>query len=324
MRLRAIVRSRTRCMRRFSRSRSARSSSDGSQSAGTSSRRESSASSRASTLSVLARQRREGLDLARVGRPRPPSRQRLSRSRTQRAPLIISTHALTSRPVEDEPGEPVPVGGWRPFAGDLAARRERAPLRVPISPIDSDILQRGPPSRWDSSPERVSGEEALPMTFHNRLHTWCTLLIVQADRKEKVVNGSTVRVRWRALQWRSKSGLSHGGGLLRASESARAANVLQASGFRGDVTVCSLNAAAVAESSLEPAFRRNEAARVYPSEAAHNPEVAGSNPAPRYSKGPAKRGFCRRRLRGARGGGTSKELLRWRRARSCTRGWSPQ
>jgi hypothetical protein len=30
----------------------------------------------------------------------------------------------------------------------------------------------------------------------------------------------------------------------------------------------------------EPAFRRNTAERVYISEAAHNPEVAGSNPAP--------------------------------------------
>src|ERR1051325_4599755 len=30
----------------------------------------------------------------------------------------------------------------------------------------------------------------------------------------------------------------------------------------------------------DPAFRRNEAERVYTTEAAHNPEVAGSNPAP--------------------------------------------
>ena len=36
-----------------------------------------------------------------------------------------------------------------------------APLRRPIRPIKSDILHPGPPSRWDSSPESVSGEEAL-------------------------------------------------------------------------------------------------------------------------------------------------------------------
>jgi hypothetical protein len=71
-----------------------------------------------------------------------------------------------------------------------------------------------------------------------------------------------------------------------ALESASAASVLQASTFRSDVTVFRLNAAAVGQSGLEPAFLRNTAARVYTIEAAHNPEVAGSNPAPATQKGP--------------------------------------
>jgi hypothetical protein len=63
-----------------------------------------------------------------------------------------------------------------------------------------------------------------------------------------------------------------------------AASVLQASGFRRDVTVFRLNAARAGDSGLESAFRRNAAERVYLFEAAHNPEVAGSNPAPATGK----------------------------------------
>ena len=65
----------------------------------------------------------------------------------------------------------------------------------------------------------------------------------------------------------------------------QAASVLQASGFRGNVTVFRLNAAAVGEFGSEPALRRNTAEGVYRIEAAHNPEVAGSNPAPATSEG---------------------------------------
>jgi hypothetical protein len=65
----------------------------------------------------------------------------------------------------------------------------------------------------------------------------------------------------------------------------RIASVLQASRFRGDVTAFRLNAAVVCESGAESAFRRNTAERVYITEAAHNPEVAGSNPAPATAKG---------------------------------------
>jgi hypothetical protein len=41
----------------------------------------------------------------------------------------------------------------------------------------------------------------------------------------------------------------------------------------------------------DPVFRRNTAERVYTTEAAHNPEVAGSNPAPATAKRPRERGF---------------------------------
>ena len=74
-------------------------------------------------------------------------------------------------------------------------------------------------------------------------------------------------------------------------ESARGASVLQASRFRGDVTVFRLNARPPPKTGSDPAFRRNEAERVYIIEAAHNPEVAGSNPAPATSKGPGDGAF---------------------------------
>ena len=52
-----------------------------------------------------------------------------------------------------------------------------------------------------------------------------------------------------------------------------------------------LNATAVGQSGSEPAFRRNTAELVYTIEAAHNPEVAGSNPAPATAKGPGNGAF---------------------------------
>src|SRR6266516_6653144 len=69
------------------------------------------------------------------------------------------------------------------------------------------------------------------------------------------------------------------------------ASVLQASGFRSDVTVFRLNARPRRQTGSEAAFRRNTAERVYTIEAAHNPEVAGSNPAPATYKGPGNRAF---------------------------------
>ena len=59
-----------------------------------------------------------------------------------------------------------------------------------------------------------------------------------------------------------------------------AASVLQASGFRADVAVFRRNAQPRPKTGPERAFRRNTAERVHLIEAAHNPEVAGSNPAP--------------------------------------------
>jgi len=97
MRPLALVRSRTRCMRRRSRSRSARSSREGSQSAGTSSRRESSAKRRASTLSVFAASGATVFTL-RASATSTCQPQATSSSRTQSAPLIISRHAFTSSP----------------------------------------------------------------------------------------------------------------------------------------------------------------------------------------------------------------------------------
>jgi hypothetical protein len=72
----------------------------------------------------------------------------------------------------------------------------------------------------------------------------------------------------------------------------RAASVLQASGVRGDATVFRLNASVAGQSGSESAFRRNTAEPVYRIEAAHNPEVAGSNPAPATFKGPGNRAFA--------------------------------
>ena len=71
-----------------------------------------------------------------------------------------------------------------------------------------------------------------------------------------------------------------------------AASVLQASGFRSDVTVFRLNASVAGQSGSESAFRRNTAERVYTIEAAHNPEVAGSDPAPATRKAPETGPFC--------------------------------
>jgi hypothetical protein len=69
------------------------------------------------------------------------------------------------------------------------------------------------------------------------------------------------------------------------------ASVLQASGFRGDVIVFRLNARRRRETGSGSAFRRNTAERVCMIEAAHNPEVAGSNPAPATGKGPGDKAF---------------------------------
>jgi hypothetical protein len=82
--------------------------------------------------------------------------------------------------------------------------------------------------------------------------------------------------------------------LPKSSERLQVASILQASGFRSDVTVFRLNARSRPKAGSEPAFRRNTAAWVYTIEAAHNPEVAGSNPAPATSEGPGDGAFLLR------------------------------
>src|SRR5262245_58692340 len=69
------------------------------------------------------------------------------------------------------------------------------------------------------------------------------------------------------------------------------ASVLQASGFRSDVTAFRLNARQLPQTGSETAFRWNTAEPVYITEAAHNPDVAGSNPAPATAKGAGNGAF---------------------------------
>src|SRR6266536_2275355 len=71
-----------------------------------------------------------------------------------------------------------------------------------------------------------------------------------------------------------------------------AASALQASRFRGDVTVFRPNASAAGQIGSERGFRRNTAERVYPTEAAHNPEVACSSPAPATRRPPVTGPFA--------------------------------
>jgi hypothetical protein len=60
----------------------------------------------------------------------------------------------------------------------------------------------------------------------------------------------------------------------------------------GDVTAFRLTARPRPKTGSEPAFRRNKAEHVYSFEAAHNPQVAGSNPAPATSEARHKRASC--------------------------------
>jgi hypothetical protein len=136
------VRSRTRCMRRLSRSRSARSSSDAIHSSGTRSRRHSSASTRASTRSVLHASGAisRTLRACAIWTRQPTA---ASWSRTQIAPLIISTHACTSVPTRSTSrASPSSSAAKGTLVDDLAARAERAPSRASIRPVDPDMQRR--------------------------------------------------------------------------------------------------------------------------------------------------------------------------------------
>jgi hypothetical protein len=85
-----------------------------------------------------------------------------------------------------------------------------------------------------------------------------------------------------------------------------AASVLQASGFRGDVTVFRLNARLRPKTGSESTFQRNTAEPVYRIETAHKPEFAGSNPAPATRKAPETGAFL---VFGARHGRVLPPLL---------------
>ena len=76
----------------------------------------------------------------------------------------------------------------------------------------------------------------------------------------------------------------YGVGRMSGTEHLRVQAFCKHFGFRGDVTLFRLNADAVRLSGLDSAFRRTTAERAYTIEEAHNPEVAGSNPAPAIEK----------------------------------------
>ena len=75
------------------------------------------------------------------------------RSLTHTAPLIISTHALTSVPSSsDEPRQPVLVSREPPSRVIWPPSPRRAPRGPAIRPIDSDILRHGTSSCPDCVP----------------------------------------------------------------------------------------------------------------------------------------------------------------------------
>jgi len=103
----------------------------------------------------LRRQRRHRLHLARVRDLDLPAASGQLVPDPDRAAhhLHAGLHLVTE--AKHELGEPVPVSRDAALTGNPAAGSKRAPLRLSISPIDSDILHLGPPSRWDSSPDIV-------------------------------------------------------------------------------------------------------------------------------------------------------------------------
>ena len=173
IRLRAIVRMRTRCMRRLSRSRSARSSSDGSHTAGTRSRRHNSASTRASTLSVLHANGARPLTLrASATSTRQPAAEgdRGPKPRHSSSPRRRERSARPrARAWQARPRRPARVPRRR--SGRLA---HRAPSGASIRPIDPEIPHARASLRGLSyRPMLVCSREALlhdgrpsVMTFH--------------------------------------------------------------------------------------------------------------------------------------------------------------
>src|SRR5262249_24090689 len=66
---------------------------------------------------------------------------------------------------QDKMRKPVAVSRNATLGRDPPAGRKRAPLRLSIRPIDSDILHLGPPSRSEWSPDSLSGRRPFFMTF---------------------------------------------------------------------------------------------------------------------------------------------------------------
>ena len=132
MRFIADARIRTRCIRRRSRSRSARSSSDGIHSSGTKSRRASSANTRASTLSVL-----HASGATSTGRP-PESESPVSWSGAPQGPgkVAVCTNARTClslnlAPCLDQRGRVAPGTTWGHWTNRDESRLCRGPALNP-------------------------------------------------------------------------------------------------------------------------------------------------------------------------------------------------
>ena len=120
--------------------------------------------------------------------------------------------------------------------------------------------------------------------------TWAFLLVSSGSGR---VTPHSTATGWRGGDLRLFAGVRvHAGARNRRRSDCNFASTLQASGFRSDVSVFRLNALSRRKTGSEPAFRRNTAERVHTIEAAHNPEVAGSNPAPATHKGPVNGVSC--------------------------------
>ncbi len=163
----ADARNRTRCIRRRSCSRSARSSSDGSQSAGTKSRRQSSASTRASTLSVLQASGATSRTLRACATCTSPAGRRQLIVDPDRAAHHLDARSDIDAELQNEPGEPVLVGQQRP-----PRRRSHRPRQAHTTPpVDTPNRSRhtasqGLPSRVELQTNAQSAGRPSFMTFH--------------------------------------------------------------------------------------------------------------------------------------------------------------
>ena len=149
MRCLSIERCLTRCIRKRACSRSRRTRGSGSQMSGTRSRCESTASTRASILSVLHASGARPLTLAASAiSTSQPSASR--RSCTNRAPVIDSITRPHRPLVTPHPArqakQAVGIGRRRELLDDLASRRQQADIDLAATQIQSSVQhERGPP-----------------------------------------------------------------------------------------------------------------------------------------------------------------------------------